>query len=345
MIRVKAEQLAAARGCVLGLMLGDAIGATGGNVPVSGTLRATSAGQLACFTVDGLIRTHVRMTHKGVCPPPISVWHAYMRWAAMQGISGIEPWSQEDWPDGWLATVPVLAERRGSAPATVAALKGKTAGTLDKPVGTSIGAHGLTRSLPAGLCAWWPSSENFGAEISALTHTGAAVDAAALGSTLIRLLGEGKPLAEAMERARRDSLGRSVHTGDSLLGPALEAARSKPRQAVELARLAGDAKATSALAGGVYVAMSFAMRYEIRDALAFAASVGDGRHAATVAGALLGAAHGPDALPVDWLSRLELAWVADTLARDLVREVTERPSGSGYGDATDAHWWDRYPGW
>ncbi|PWU61503.1 hypothetical protein DLE60_05315 [Micromonospora globispora] len=321
MIRVTAEQLATARGCVLGLMLGDAIGAARGNVPATGTLRATSAGQLACFTVDGL------------------------RWAAMQGISGIEPWSQEDWPDGWLATVPVLAERRGSAPATVAALKGKIAGTLDKPVGASIGAHGLTRSLPAGLCDWWPSSENFGAEISALTHTGAAVDAAALGSTLIRLLGEGKSLAEAMERARRDSLGRSVHTGDSLLGPALEAARSKPRQAVELARLAGDAKATSALAGGVYVAMSFAMRYEIRDALTFAASVGDGGHAATVAGALLGAAHGPDALPVDWLSRLELVWVADTLARDLVREVTEGPSGSGYGDATDAHWWDRYPGW
>ncbi|SCG67149.1 hypothetical protein GA0070613_4259 [Micromonospora inositola] len=80
----------------------------------------------------------------------------------------------------------------GSAPATVAALQGRTAGTLHKPVGTSIGAHGLTRSLPAGLCDWWPSSDNFGAEISALTHTGGAVDAAALGSTLIRLLGEGR---------------------------------------------------------------------------------------------------------------------------------------------------------
>ncbi|MGC5019218.1 hypothetical protein [Micromonospora sp. DT47] len=57
MTRVTAEQLATARGCVLGLIFGDAIGAIGGNVPASGTLRATSAGQLACFTVDGLIRT------------------------------------------------------------------------------------------------------------------------------------------------------------------------------------------------------------------------------------------------------------------------------------------------
>ncbi|MFG3601064.1 hypothetical protein [Micromonospora chersina] len=87
------------------------------------------------------------------------------------------------------------------------------------------------------------------------------------------------------------------------------------------------------------------MRYEVRDALTFAASAGTGGHAATVAGALLGAAHGPDALPVDWLSRLELVWVADILARDLVRQVTERPSGTEYTEGTDPRWWDRYPGW
>ena len=65
-----AEQLATARGCVLGLMLGDAIGATGGNVPACGPLLATSAGQLACFTIDGLIRAHIRGMHKGICHPP-----------------------------------------------------------------------------------------------------------------------------------------------------------------------------------------------------------------------------------------------------------------------------------
>jgi hypothetical protein len=52
-----------------------------------------------------------------------------------------------------------------------------------------------------------------------------------------------------------------------------------------------------------------------------------------------------DALPVDWVSRLELAWVADTLARDMISEFTDSPSGSEYSEAPDPHWWDRYPGW
>jgi hypothetical protein len=40
-----------------------------------------------------------------------------------------------------------------------------------------------------------------------------------------------------------------------------------------------------------------------------------------------------------------LIWVADTLARDLVRQLTESPAGSEYAEATDPSWWDRYPGW
>ncbi|MEU5941141.1 hypothetical protein ABZ807_18550 [Micromonospora sp. NPDC047548] len=49
MTKVTAEQLATARGCVLGLMLGDAIG---GNVSASGPLLATSAGQLATRIIN-----------------------------------------------------------------------------------------------------------------------------------------------------------------------------------------------------------------------------------------------------------------------------------------------------
>jgi len=109
--------------------------------------------------------------------------------------------------------------------------------------------------------------------------------------------------------------------------------------------LAPDARAMSALAGGVYAAVSFAGREQVRDGLRFAASGANGAHAAVVAGALLGAVHGVDALPVDWVSRLELAWVGDTLARDLVAEFLDRPSGGEYTPAPDPRWWSRYPGW
>ncbi|MGN9811525.1 ADP-ribosylglycohydrolase family protein [Micromonospora sp. BQ11] len=347
MTKVTAEQLATARGCMLGLMLGDAIGATGGAVPASGTLRATSAGQLACFTVEGIIRGHVRDAHKGNTHPAGMVWHAYTRWAAMQGIPGIKRWQEESWPDGWLAQVPVLSVRRGSAPATVAALQGQQMGRVDTPVGTSMGAHGLTRSLPAGLCDWWGSPPGpFAADVAAITHAAEAMDAAAVGATIVAHCRTGQRVEEAVERAQRECGAWPERPARlPLLSEALAAARMKPAEATELARLAPDARAASALAGAVYVAASFPAREQVREALLCAASVPQGRHVAATAGAILGAAHGVGALPVDLVSRLELVWVADTLARDLMTQFVDGPSGNGYAPPTDPHWWERYPGW
>jgi ADP-ribosylglycohydrolase len=83
----------------------------------------------------------------------------------------------------------------------------------------------------------------------------------------------------------------------------------------------------------------------VHDALRFAAGAPDGDSVACVAGALLGAAHGVEALPIDLISRHELAWVLDTLAHDLIAQFADSPSGDGYGGGWDPHWWGRYPGW
>jgi ADP-ribosylglycohydrolase len=343
---VKTLQLSTARGCVLGLVLGDAIGAAGADVPSAGALRATSAAQLACFTVEGVIRAHVRATHKGICHPPGVVWHAYTRWAAMQGIPDIKPRDKEVWPDGWLAQVPALAARRGSAPATVTALQNGTMGQIDKPAGSSTGAHGLTRALPAGLTGGWNlNPARFAAEIAAISHTGEALHAAALGATIVANLVKGQDVEEAVQESRLESMSFLRQPADSPVAAAVDAARSQPQLATKLAQLTPDARAAAALAGGVYVALCFPGRDQIRDALLFAASSSNGNHVAAVAGALLGTAHGADALPVDWVSRLELAWVADVLARDLIAEFVDKPSGTEYSPGDDPHWWDRYPGW
>ncbi|GAA3210385.1 hypothetical protein GCM10020256_08400 [Streptomyces thermocoprophilus] len=66
---------------------------------------------------------------------------------------------------------------------------------------------------------------------------------------------------------------------------------------------------------------------------------------ACVTGALLGAAHGAGLLPAGLVARHELAWVLDTLARDLVLEFDDSPSGGEYVRGWDPDWWNRYPGW
>jgi hypothetical protein len=78
---------------------------------------------LAAFTLDGSIRAVQRALHKGICHAPSVVWHAYWRWAALQGIEAEAlrgQWAydpEQVWPDGWLAQGRRLGQRRGSAPA------------------------------------------------------------------------------------------------------------------------------------------------------------------------------------------------------------------------------------
>jgi ADP-ribosylglycohydrolase len=342
--------VAAARGSLLGLVLGDAIGAIAGLVPERGPLQATPGAQLACFTVDGLIRADVRAAHRGVAHAPSVVWHAYGRWAATQGLvtpnnaDGERPSGR--WPDGWLADVPVLAEHRGTAPATLAALRQRAPETGDDPAArSSLGPRAVTRTLPAGLYARAGQAAQLAADIAALTHRDEAVLAAALGATAMQLLSEGAGLEAALSTA--EEYVTRLGQGPAPIEPAraVADARTVPGDSARLIDFAAGSTAVSALAGGLYAVASFPGPDTVRDALMFAASADDSGHAATVAGALLGAAHGPDALPVGWLSRLELVWVADTLARDLVRQLAETPAGTEYAEATDPHWWNRYPGW
>ncbi|MEV6973710.1 ADP-ribosylglycohydrolase family protein [Kitasatospora sp. NPDC093806] len=359
----EAVEAARVRGLLLGSALGDAAGVVRGRWPVGGPLAVGVSTQLAAFTAEGIIRASMRMDHKGICHPPSVLWHAYCRWAALQGI---EPerisrrWTGGGgtWPDGWLARVPALAERRGSAPATVAALTGLTQGSPTEPVTASRGAHAATRSLPLAVpWAIWGAGgfERVVRGIAALTHGSPDAQEAAVG--MVRLAGhclrEDDPItrwAGGGEGAEHpfDAVVRALpmpHAADpdTVLG-LLRSPGGHPDPA-RLAWLAPDATAVSALLGALYTVACFPGRDTVRAALEFAAGAPDGRSVAATAGALLGAAHGVDALPVELLSRLELAWVLDTLARDLLQQCTDSPGGSEYQPPRDPNWWSRYPGW
>ncbi|MEU6382842.1 ADP-ribosylglycohydrolase family protein [Streptomyces bauhiniae] len=352
------------RGMMLGLAIGDTVGAAVDGLPGSGPLRAGVSTQLACFTAEGVIRAMVRGSHKGICHPPSVVLHAYCRWAALQGIEVDRMRSRwaaatgdEAWPDGWLAGVPVLAERRGSAPATVAVLTRVEGPANPEPSG-SRGCHALTRSLPVAVVGTqWARQAG---EFAALTHGDpAAALAASQAAVLVHHCLFQSPPDEGYEGSEnpvRAALAAGIAVsatlraegadgGSDRLLMALQHAVEQPAQSAVLARLAPDATAPSALLGGVYTAASFPGRERFRDALEFAAEAPDGDSVACVTGALLGAVHGIEALPVDWVSRHELAWVLDTLARDLLRQAELSPSGDAYNQGWDPHWWDRYPGW
>lgn len=293
---------------MMGLVLGDSYDQLGGD----GLIHGTCVSQLALYTLEGLIRACVRADHKGICHPPSVVWHAWCRWAHRQelGPAFAERWSAgaPSWPDGWLHQVGPLARRRGSAPATVTALL-TDAEVPTSPRTTSDGYHAVTRSLPVAIVACvLDDPARMAADIAALTHgSGDAQTAAAVAATTAyRLLLDGD---NALEVACR--------TSPRARGTAAEALRQG-------AKAADNA-------------------HDLTTALLYAAP--HGRGAATIAGAFFGAGRGIAELPGGLLSRLEIGWAADQLARDALLEVTRHPSGSDYGPPADPTWWMRYPGW
>jgi ADP-ribosylglycohydrolase len=352
---------------MLGLALGDTVGAARGALPAAGPLRAGVSTQLACFTAEGIIRAQVRGNHKGICHPPTVILHAYCRWAFLQGIETEKMWNRwgphtDSWPDGWLVRVPALGERRGSAPATVAALSRIDKGD-ERMATSSRGHHALTRGLPIAVTGLLGITE--ADAVAALTHgdkagRSATVHAAVLAHCCLTASDSqsGNPVRDALQSgisalAPRGRIAAD-HTTNPLvsteeehgrLAAAFRYAVDEPANASRLAQLAPDPTAPSALLGGLYVAASFPDRAALPTALDFAAKAPDGESVACVAGALLGAVHGGEALPVALVSRHELAWVLDTLARDLVLELDDTPSGDGFGGGWDPHWWERYRGW
>jgi hypothetical protein len=212
-------------------------------------------------------------------------------------------------------------------------------GTPEAPAGSSLGAHALTRTLPAGSAApFLAEPVRFAHEIAVTTHAVEAANVATAGASIVANLVGGA----VIERAVTAGVERAAVADPAL--PALAAGSAEPADRERLRSFAPDARAISALTGAVYAVASYPERERIRDALAFAASPGDGGHVTAAAGAFLGAAHGVEALPVDWLSRLELGWVGEVLVQDLITEFTEGPSGSEYEPASDDIWFTRYPG-
>ncbi|WP_035798568.1 ADP-ribosylglycohydrolase family protein [Kitasatospora mediocidica] len=350
------------RGALLGGAIGDALGAgiefdsiekiraahgpqgVTGYVPAYGRRGAvTDDTQMALFTVDGLIRAHVRRDTGG-WHPPTDVHRAYLRWAATQRDWGPD----ERRPDlGWLGREEWLYAQRAPGSACLSGLSGPDAerlGTLDAPKNPhSKGCGTVMRAAPFGLLLGWEPGLVFqlAVECSVLTHghpTGylSAGSLAVIVHTVLR----GGALEEGVQLALAQLAERPGHeeTTAALCG-ALEAVRAGAPSAERVAALGEGWVAEEALAIGLYCAL---VAEDVRSGLLLAVNhSGDSDSTGTVCGSLLGALHGETALPAEWVAELEGRGTVLQLADDLVLELVHGLELHG-PDAGDG-WRERYP--
>jgi ADP-ribosyl-[dinitrogen reductase] hydrolase len=347
-------------GCLLGGAVGDALGAgiefdtwssiarTYGPTGVTDFVDAygrrgaiTDDTQMTMFTTEGLIRACVRQRERGICHVPSVMRHAYLRWLWTQGdrqplldAFGTDP------PTGWLTGVPALHSRRAPGNTCISALQAGGGGTIETPLNDSKGCGGVMRAAPAGFVSnLMPDRFRVGCELAVLTHGNpsgylpAGHLAAVVGAVV-----EGVALSDALDAA--DAI---LRTWDGSAETVRAVAKGR-----ELGRLRLPTPLGIELLGGGWTgheALSIALAC-VESAPSFEAGVlaavnhsGDSDSTGSIAGNILGALHGVDAIPTHWLDKLELRDEIEQLARDAIHEfyVREDP-------ATD-DWLTRYPGW
>jgi ADP-ribosyl-[dinitrogen reductase] hydrolase len=178
-----------------------------------------------------------------------------------------------------------------------------------------------------------------GAELAALTHghpTGSLT--AGVFAIMVLKLADGVLLLDAITAAE-EILRQQAHSEDTLL--ALDHAQSLARSNVPalaaITQLGEGWVAEEALAISVYCAL---VARDFKDGVLLAINHdGDSDSTGSITGNLLGTLHGVQAIPQEWMARVELRRVITTLAEDLY----SFPEWDFQKDVKRI--WRKYPGW
>jgi ADP-ribosylglycohydrolase len=348
------------RGTLLGVAVGDALGAPVDGLGIDGIREAygaeglvdlapafgrrgavTHLTQLTLFSVDGLIRAQVRRD-TGAWHPPTDLHRAYLRWAATQRDWGPDLRRKDD---GWLAREEWLYARRDPSRALLLGLADETMGTPEAPKNPGeLGPEAAARSAPFGLLVGWEPQlvAQLAVECAAQTHGHpTAYVAAGAYAVIVHALALGESLDAAVQRGFALLAARPGHQPVSdALQHALGAVRQGLPGPERVAELCGSGTAEGIVGAAVYCALVAA---DVRHGLTLAVNH-DGPSAATGAltGGLLGALHGETALPPAWLAELEGRPTILELADDFAMEMTQGPALHSPAGASPG-WLTRYP--
>jgi ADP-ribosyl-[dinitrogen reductase] hydrolase len=356
------------RGCLVGGAVGDALGAPvefmsrlaivrqfgpvgiQAFAPAFGRLGAiTDDTQMALFTAEGVLRSHVRQQVKGICNPAGVMARAYLRWLYTQGEHHEK---QEGFLDGWLIGHRELHSRRAPGTTCLSALRSLQ--TPGEPADNdSKGCGGVMRVAPVGMLMATlaePDSGDLigtafdvGCQAAAITHghpTG-KLASGTLAAVLMRVL-QGAGLRPAIAEAAAVLRGHANHKETlTAIEAACQLADQRPADAEAIKNLGEGWVAEEALAIGLYCAVSAS---DFRSGVVLAVNHdGDSDSTGSIAGQLLGALHGESAIPEAWRSALELRSVIEEVADDLATADRWRLDEAGC-DAEGVYYFDKYPG-
>lgn len=311
------RRLSSYTGCLLGLAAGDGLGQ--GPERLNGFLPTTAYTQMAAYGCNGLLLGLTQGQLSGTMDPPVRyIARALCEWAALQ--LWWEPKLQ-----CWISRSERMRYRRCTEPEILDVMAAGAQGTMEDHEHTLNGPGALMAAVAVGLFfdpERLPRQEiqRLGAEAAALTHgdPSAFLSGAALAHLLSRIVWDGErdldQLAKETGAMLRRRFMREYHQAWTL--------NAKIRYLRHLAR-SGKAEGQEKLCGGTAMEVLLGSLYfcltEKDPTVAVEKAARWHCAAGAVAGAILGAVHGEEAIPKQWLDEIECGSVLRELAEDMFR--------------------------
>ncbi len=282
--------------------------------------------QMSLFTAAGLLLGLTRGMLRGFLAEPFEyVDYTYRDWYRTQTSPYPIPKGERY---SWLANVKELYHCRAPGNTCLSALATGGRGTIERPINGSKGCGGMMRVAPVGLfycdtnCSI-KASDFAAARTAAVTHGHPLgyIPAAMLAHIIRRIVEQGEQIEAATLHALssaepyfRDELQRERQK--TLIERALTLAVKGGDDLRNIQALGEGWVAEETLAIAVYCAVRYANDFE-RGVCAAVNHGGDSDSTGAVAGNILGAALGIDAIPKKFTQPLELCGVIKEIANDL----------------------------
>ena len=333
------------RGAMIGCAAGDALGypverlsetaiaeryglrgITDYDLDENGTARITADTQLMLLSANGILFAHTRGALRGIMAPVYQYFDAfYFDWYRVQTTERASRSRV-----GWISAYPSSSAQRALSPTSMKVFSSDKFGSMDEPVNDSKGSGCLLRAVPIGLSYSDDPAYilDLAANTAALTHGHklAWISSGALALIISLIIHQELSITEdvnqtlkALEDTFPDSRTTVVYELLRSIRPAVSLATSASSDLDAIHALGKGWVADEALAIGILCAL----RHEnaIAGAMTFAANHGgNSSTTAAIAGMLVGARIGFNAIPDRFVDRLELVDVILELADDVTTD-------------------------
>ena len=298
--------------------------------------------QMTLFTANALIWIETRIKMRGISSNPVDVIYlAYKDWLDTQ-IN-----TKEEKSISWIKEIPELNVPRAPGNTCLSALSSNKKGTIENPINDSKGCGTVMRVAPIGL---YIKDENeagkIAAESSALTHGHplGIIPSYVLASMLSLIVNRDLDILSSLNKSIENLLNSyNIFNEDdtkyfiNLMNKAVKLSSSDSSDIDAIKELGEGWVAEEALAIAVYSCLKYSNSFE--NAVVCAVNHdGDSDSTGSIAGNIIGAYLGEEAIPNYYTDNLELKDVILEIADDLSTPVPV----SEYSNNNDEYWISKY---